>query len=145
VQFNVEIDAKIKSKIQEMVKRFRSNQWALTEHLLQVALYYTNIAMNNEEKRKIIEEHLLNAHLLGKYDDEELIIRSVEPNQNWMLLAHSKQVVARAVRLNNFLAQVSKTGDINLLEREEKELHRAILWFADYLVKHRFEDVEDEL
>ena len=77
-------------------------------------------------------------------DDEEVIIRSEEPNQNWMLLAHSKLVVAKAVRLKYVLDHISETGDFSLAERAEKEVRRAIMRFADYLVKHRLEDVEDE-
>ena len=60
-----------------------------------------------------------------------------------MLLAHSKQVVAKAVRLKDILNQVRKTGDFGLAERAEKDLRRATLQFADYLMRHRFEDIED--
>jgi len=146
VQLNIVIDRDIKAAGKEMAKQFRLNQSVLTEHLLQVALYYTAIAIKDEERKKKLEQHLIDAHLLNKYvDDEEIIIRLVEPNQNWMLLAHSKQVIAKAVRLKRTLDQVRRTGDFGLAERAEKELSRAILTFADYLIKHRFKDKEDGL
>ena len=145
VQFNVVIDKNIKSALQEMAKIFRLNQSVLTEHLLQVALYYTNIAIQDPKKRERIEEHLINSHLLDKdFGDEEVIIRIVEPNQNWIMLAHSKQVVAQAVRLKDILVQVRKTGDFSLAERAEKDWRRVAVRVADYLIKHRFEDVEDD-
>ena len=145
VQFNIVVDRDIKSAVQEMAKQFRLNLSVTAAHLLQIGLYYTTIATKDEEKKKRIEQHLIGTHLLDKpVDDEEVVIRLVEPNQNWMLLAHSKQVVAKAVRLKNILDQVLKTGDLSLAERAEKEMRRAILRFADYLIKHRFEDTENE-
>jgi len=143
VQFNIVVDLAIKSAVQEMAKQFRLNQSVVAAHMLQIGLYYMAIAMKDEGKKRRIEEHLVDAHLLQYASDEEVIIRSMEPNQNWMLLAHSRQVVAKAVRLRNVLDQVRKTGDFDLAEREEKELRKAILEFADYLVQHRFEEMED--
>ena len=88
---------------------------------------------------------MIGTHLLDKpVDDEEVVILLVEPNRNWMMLAHSKQVVAKAVQLMNVLVRVRRTGDFGLAERAEKEWRRVALRFADYLIKHRFEDVEDE-
>ena len=127
-----------------MAKQFRLNKSVTTEHLLQTGLYFTAIAIKDPEKRERIEQHLINDHLLDKpVDDEEVIIRIVEPNQNWMLLKHCKRVVAKAVRLEDVLVQVRKTGDFSLAKRAEKEMSKAILEFADYLIKHRFEDMED--
>lgn len=144
-QFNVVINAEIKDAIDQMAKQFRLNKSVTTEHLLQIGLYYTAIATKDPEKRERIEQHLIQAHLLDQpADDEEVVIRLVEPNQNWMLLAHSKQVVAKAVRLKNVLDQVRKTGDFGLAERAKKEVYRTILEFADYLIKHRLDNVEDE-
>lgn len=141
VQLNVVIDRDIKSAVQEMAKQFRLNQSITAAHLLQTGLYFTAIATKDEEKKKRIEQHLIGTHLLDKpVDDEEVVIRLVEPNQNWMLLAHSKQVVAKAVRLKNVLDQVRKTGDFGLAERAEKEWRRVALRFADYLIKHRLDD-----
>lgn len=145
VQFNVVINKDIKAALQNMAKQFRLNQSVLTEHLLQTGLYYTAIAIKDPKKRESIEAHLIDEHLLNNYvGDEEIIIRLVEPNQNWMLLAYSKQVVAKAVRLKKALDQVHKTGDFGPAERAEKEVSRAILRFADYLVKHRFEEDDIE-
>ena len=143
-QFNIVISEEIKDAITQMAKQFRLNKSVTTEHLLQTGLYFTAIAIKDPEKRERIEQHLINDHLLDKpVDDEEVIIRIVEPNQNWMLLAHSKRVVAKAVRLEDVLVQVRKTGDFGQAERAEKEMSKAILEFADYLIKHRFEDMED--
>ena len=145
VQFNVVIDGDIKDAVREMAKKFRLNQSVVAAHLLQTGLYFTTIAIQDPKKRERIEEHLINSHLFDKdFGDEEVIIRIVEPNQNWMMLAHSKQVVAQAVRLKDILVQVRKTGDFGLAERAEKEWRRVALRFADYLIKHRFEDVEDD-
>jgi len=141
VQFNVVINTEIKAAINIMAKQFRLNLSVTAAHLLQTGLYYTAIAIQNPEKREKIEQHLIQIHLLDQpVDDEEVIIRLVEPNQNWMLLAHSKQVIAKAVRLKNVMAQVRRTGDFDPLERAEKEMRRAILRFADYLMKHRLDD-----
>ncbi|MFC2043623.1 hypothetical protein ACFLT8_00235 [Chloroflexota bacterium] len=86
----------------------------------------------------------MNAHLLDRHvDDEEVRIRSIEFNQNWMLFAHSKLVGAKAVRLKNVLDYVGKTSDFGLAERVGKEVRSEILNFADYLIKHRFESIED--
>lgn len=143
-QFNVVIDKELRTKVQELAQRFRVNQSVFTEHLLQVALYYMIIVTKNEEKKKRLEQHLISTHLLNKHvDDEEVIIRLIEPNQNWMLLDHSKQAIAKTAQLKKALGQVSKTGDFGLVERAEKEMRRAILGFADYLMKHRFDDIED--
>lgn len=145
VQFNIKLDKEIKDAVKEMAKKFRLNQSVVAAHLLQTALYFTTIAIQDSKKRERIEKHLIDSHLLDKdFGDEEVIIRIVEPNQNWMLLAHSKQVLAKVVRLKRALNQVRRTGDFSLAERAEKEMSRAILTFADYLMKHRFENVGGE-
>ena len=146
VQFNIKLDKEIKDAVKEIAKKFRLNQSVVAEHLLQTGLYFTVIAIKDTKKRERIEQHLIAGHLLDKpVEDEEEVIRLVESNQNWMLLAHSKQVVAGASRLNNVLAQVRRTGDFSLAERAEEEWRMDVLKFADYLLKHRFENIEDHL
>ncbi len=144
-QFNIVISEEIKDAITQMAKQFRLNKSVTTEHLLQTGLYFTAIAIKDPEKRERIEQHLINDHLLDKpVDDEEVIIRIVEPNQNWMLLKHCKRVETKAARLGRVIGQVRRTGDFNLAERAEKELSNAVLEFVDYLLKHRFEDMDSQ-
>lgn len=141
VQFNSVIAKDIKSAIQEMAKKFRLNQSVLTEHLLQVALYYTSIAIKDEEKQKIIEKHLIDGHLLRKYvDDEEVIIRIVEPNQNWMLLSQAKKVAAFYIRFKHAMVVAERTGSMDYLDKCKRDLDVAVLRFAEWIYRYRLND-----
>lgn len=141
-QFNVVIDEDIKIEIQEMAKIFRVNQSVLTEHLLQVALFYTNIAIKDEEKKNALEQHLINTHLLGKnVGDEEIVIRStVDTNNNWMLLARSQQVIASAKRSIYAMHMASRTRNPDLFRRVAKDLRREVLLFAGWIISGRLEN-----
>lgn len=141
-QFNIVIDEDIIIDIQEMAKSFRVNQSVLTEHLLQVALFYTNIAIKDEEKENALEQHLINTHLLGKnVGDEEIVIRStVDTNNNWMLLARSQEVIASAKRSINTMKMAARTHNLSLFQKAQKDLRREVLMFAGWIIEGRFEN-----
>lgn len=141
-QFNIVIDEDIIIDIQEMAKSFRVNQSVLTEHLLQVALFYTNIAIKDEEKKNALEQHLINTHLLGKnVGDEEIVIRStVDTNNNWMLLARSQQVIASAKRSLHTMEMAARTQNLSLFQKVQKDLRREVLLFAGWIISGRLEN-----
>ncbi len=136
VQLNVVIGEDIKSEIQEMAKRYRLNQSVLTEHLLQVALFYMNIATKDEEKKNILEKHLINTHLLNKNaGDEGAILRIGEANSNWLLLDQSKLLVSRMTRFKQAMDRALRIGNFDLFEIEEKNLRREILKFTEWIFR----------
>ncbi|MFC1939934.1 hypothetical protein ACFLXO_04535 [Chloroflexota bacterium] len=99
-QFNVVINVEIKEAIDQMAKQFRLNKSVTTEHLLQVGLYYNAIAIKDEEKKKRLEKHLINAHLLNKYtgDEKAMLLIGEENDSNWLLLEQSQLFVSRMKR-----------------------------------------------
>ncbi len=140
-QFNIVIDKEIRNKVQELATRLRINQSALSEHLLQVALFYTNIAIKDEEKQNILEKHLINAHLLDKnVGNEETIIRIGEASDNWLLLKHSEQVIARVRQATQALGMAMRTGNRHLLAKAERELMDEVLKFTEWIINKSSEN-----
>ncbi|GAG33752.1 unnamed protein product, partial [marine sediment metagenome] len=100
VQFNVLIEAKIKSEIHKMAKIMRVNQSEMAEHLLEVGLHHINGTAKDPNKRKLIEKHLEISHLLNEHDqDEDIVIRMTENNSNWLLLDYTRRLSTRLNRI----------------------------------------------
>ncbi len=140
-QFNVVIDKEIKSNVQELAKRLRVNQSVLIEHLLQVALFYTNIAIKDEEKKYLLEKHITETHLLEKATgDEEAIVRIGEVNDNWLLLKYSQQVIARVRQATQAMRMAMSTGNRGLLSKAERELRDEVLRFVEWIIRQSSEN-----
>lgn len=141
VQFNVVIDPEIKIAVKEMAKKFRLNQSIVTEHLLQVALFYTNSAMKDEVKKNAIEKHLIDTHLLEKnVGDEEVMMRIGESNINWLLLDQSKLCVSRMLKFRKAMKRARSTENLDLYKMEERNLRQEVLKFTEWLFKLSSED-----
>ncbi|MFC2056942.1 hypothetical protein ACFLTO_05190 [Chloroflexota bacterium] len=140
-QFNVRIDESIILEIQEMAQKLRVNQSVLFEHLAQTALFYTNIAMKDEEKKNILEKHLINVHLLDKnVGDEGAMLIIGEENSNWLLLGQSKLLVSRMKRIRKAMDYALGTNNLDLYEKEERNLRREILKYTEWIFRLSAED-----
>ena len=122
MQFNILIEAEIKSEIQKMRKIFRVNQSAMSEHLLEVGLHHLNSAVKDPDKRKLLEKHLEISHLLNEHDqDEDVVIRMTENNRNWILLDYTRCLTLRINRITQTMHKAVIMKDMDSFEKAEKE------------------------
>ncbi|MFC2072281.1 hypothetical protein ACFLUU_06180 [Chloroflexota bacterium] len=144
VQFNVLIEAEIKSEIQKMRKIFRVNQSAMSEHLLEVGLHHISKAVEDPDKRKLLEKHLEISHLLDENDrDEAIVIRMTENSNNWILLDYTRHLTLRINRITQTMHKAVIMKDMDTFEKAEKELNREMAKFASWVMELRG-DAENE-
>lgn len=140
-QFNMKIDENLISYVRDLATTFRVPRFAVTEHLLQTAIYYMCRAMKDEIKRKKIEQHLISRHLLnGPVGDEEVIIKIGEPNLNWLLLDQTKRVMWSFKALKSAVNIAERTGNTYYLDKCQKKLNRSVLGLAVWIEKHRLDE-----
>lgn len=140
-QFNAEIDPELATTVRNLAKMFKVPHYCVVEHAFQMAFFYILKAIRDEEKSRLIAEHLTNGHLLGfSMEGEESIIRIGEDNVNWMLLDEAKNVVARYKRFRYAMGVAERTRSMDYLDKCKRELDVAVLRFADRITKHRLND-----
>ena len=61
--------------VKSLAAVFKVPSYVVTEHLLQVGTYYVLTAFKDEDKRRVLEEHLVKTHLLGSElsDGEDIL------------------------------------------------------------------------
>src|SRR4030042_1620409 len=124
-QFNVVIDKKLKDRVKKVAKICRIPVSSFSEHCLEVGLHYIEQTLKDEEKRKILDEHLEAKHLLDKKtDDEEVILRLSENNANWILLDRSEKMFDKIRLLGRQAVEAGQAGNIKSMERYQSELFR---------------------
>jgi len=74
-QFNMTIDAELVLGVKFLAAILKVPRYVITEHLLQVGSYHIVQALEDPEKRKELERHLIEVHLLGSelQDDEDIL------------------------------------------------------------------------
>jgi len=144
-QFNIVIDVKIKTEVQKTAKILRVNQSEMSEHLLEVGLHHVNGTMKDPEKRKLLEKHMEVSHLLGENDqDEAIIIRMTENNNNWILLDYTQHLSIRLNKIAQTMQGASVMKNVPLFERAEKEFNREMAKFAGWVLELRGDEEFDE-
>jgi hypothetical protein len=74
-QFNMTIDAELILGVKFLAEALKVPRYVVTEHLLQVGFYHMYPALQDLAKRKELEKHLVEVHLLGSelLDDEDIL------------------------------------------------------------------------
>ena len=74
-QFNMTVDAGLVMGVKFLAEILKVPRYVITEHLLQVGIYYIYQALQNPEKREELEKHLIEVHLLGSElrDDKDIL------------------------------------------------------------------------
>ena len=129
-QFNVVIDKKLKNRVKKLAKLCRIPISNFTEHCIEVGMHYIEQTLRDEEKRKILEEHLETKHLLDKKtDDEEYIMRLSENNSNWLLLEGVERVLNRLNLLARQVFDAAQIGNTKSMERYQSILFNEMYTF----------------
>ena len=70
------IDAQLVLAVKFLAMILKVPRYVITEHLLQVGSYHIVQALEDPEKRRELEKHLVEVHLLGsELQDDEGILR----------------------------------------------------------------------
>ncbi|MFC1954297.1 hypothetical protein ACFLVZ_00530 [Chloroflexota bacterium] len=118
-----------------MSKTFRINQSELSEHLFEVGLHHVNATVKDPEKRKFLEKHLEISHLLNKHDqDEDIVIRMTENNNNWILLDHTRQVLDQMTRISHAMQKAFMVKNIETFDKLQKEFNRLVAGYANWVM-----------
>ena len=135
-QFNVVIDKKLKDRVKKLSKLCRIPISNFTEHCIEVGMHYIEQTLNDEEKRKILEEHLETKHLLNKKtDDEEYIIRLSENNSNWLILEGVERALNKLQLLTHQVWAAGKEGNLKLMTQNQSDLYREMVTFLKWITE----------
>ena len=74
-QFNTTIDEGLVLGVKLLAQVLKVPRYVVVEHLLQVGSYHISQALDDPERRQLLEEHLVRVHLLGTElrDDEDIL------------------------------------------------------------------------
>jgi hypothetical protein len=143
-QLNMTVDERLIDETKELAAQFTVPRYCLIEHLLETGRYYLTRAMENEDKTKMLRQHLINVHLIDNgIDDSEAILRIGEGSNISKLLIQVRPVLRSLKNLQHALVVVKKTGNIPYLEKYRKELLRSSVEFALWIEKHHLDEPDN--
>ena len=135
-QFNIVIDKKLKDRVKKLAKICRIPVSSFTEHSLEVGVHYIEQTLKDDNKRKILEQHLETKHLLNKKtDDEEYIIRITENNVNWIVLEAAEKMLKQITSLTRRSLEAGQAGNVELMDRYRSELFRRMVVFLNWITE----------
>ena len=120
-QLNMNIDIRLIGLLKRLAAEFTVPRDVLGEHILEVGCYYLTRAMENEEKTKMLRQHLINVHLIDSgVDDSEVILRIGEGGNISKLLVQVGPVLRSWRAFQHAMVIARKTGNFAYLEKCEK-------------------------
>lgn len=146
-QLNMMVDERLIDETKELAAQFTVPRYCLVEHLLETGSYYLAKAMENEDKTKMLRQHLINVHLIDNgVDDSEAILRIGEGSNISQLLFQIRPVLRswKAFRHAIIMAKKTRnTHDITYLERCERKLKESVIMFALWIEQHRLDEPDN--
>lgn len=142
-QLNMSIDVRLIDLLKRLAAQFTVPRDVIGEHVLEVGCYYLTRAMENEEKTKMLRQHLINVHLIDNgVDDSEETLRLGEGGNISKLLVQVKPVIRSWRAFRHALVITKRTGNFAYLEKCEKQLLRSAVGFALWIEKHHLDEAD---
>lgn len=140
-QLNMSIDVRLVGLLKRLAVEFTVPRDIVGEHVLETGCYYLTRAMENEEKTKMLRQHLINVHLIDNgADDSEETLRIGEGGNISKLLVQVRPVLRSWRAFKQALAITKRTGDFAYLEKCEKQLLRSAVGLASWIEKHHLDE-----
>jgi len=140
-QINMTIDERLFGLLKRLAAEFTLPRDIIGEHVLETGCYYLTRAMENEEKTKILHQHLINVHLIDSgQDDSEVILRIGEGGSISKLLVQVEPVLRSWRNFQHALFITKKTGNFAYLEKCEKQLLRSAVGLALWIEEHHLDE-----
>lgn len=135
-QFNMTIDTELINVVKVLAADFGVPRYAVGEHAIEIGCYYLVRAMRSPAKREALRQHLIDGHLLGSgVDQDDSMLMIGEQNLNWLLVDPAKHVLRSLAAFNHALSIAKRTGNVDPLDRCQRELVRSVLRFAWWIEK----------
>ncbi len=140
------VDERLFGLLKRLAAEFTLPRDIIGEHVLETGCYYLTRAMENEEKSKMLRQHLINVHLIDNgVDDSEVISRIGEGGSISKLLVQVEPVLRSWRAFKHALAITKKTGNFPYLERCEKQLLRSAVGLASWIEKHHLDETDSSV
>jgi len=143
-QLNMNIDVRLIGLLKRLAAQFTVPRDVLGEHVLETGCYYLTRAMECEEKTKMLQQHLINVHLIDDgVDDSEVTLRIGEGGNISKLLIQVQPVTRSWRAFRHALVITKRTRNFAYLERCEKQLLRSAVGLALWIEKHHLDEVDN--
>ena len=140
-QINMNIDVRLIGSLKRLAAEFTVPRDIVGEHALETGCYYLKRAMEDEEKTKILRQHLIKVHLIDSgVDDNEWISRIGEGGDISKLLVQVKPVLRDWKAFKHALPIARRTRNFAYAEKFEKRLLQSVVGFASWIEKHHLDE-----
>lgn len=143
-QLNMNIDVRLIDLLKRLAAEFTVPRDVLGEHVLETGCYYLTRAMENEEKTKMLRQHLINVHLIDNgVDDSEATLRIGEGGNISKLLIQVHPVIRSWRAFRHALVITKRTRNFAYLEKCEKQLLWSVVGLALWIENHHLDEPDN--
>ncbi len=143
-QFNMNVDVRLIGLLKRLAAQFTVPRDVLGEHVLETGCYYLTRAMECEEKTKMLQQHLINVHLIDDgVDDSEVTLRIGEGGNISKLLIQVQPVIRSWRAFRHALVITKRTRNFTYLERCEKQLLWSVVGLALWIENHHLDEPDN--
>lgn len=140
-QLNMNVDVRLAGLLKRLAAEFTVPRDVVGEHVLETGCYYLTRVMENEEKTKMLRQHLINVHLIDSgIDDSEIILRIGEGGNISKLLVQVEPVLRSWRAFKQALAITEKTGNLTFLKKYERQLLQSAVGLALWVEKNNLDE-----
>jgi hypothetical protein len=130
--------------IKRLAAQFSVPRYAIGQHALDVGTFYLDRALNDEKKKELIREHLIDSHMLDSgQQDGEVILRICESGYGSQLILLSKGVMKRLRALRSAIPEAKRTLDFRKYDYYREELLKSALQLAYWIENHPLDETAD--
>ena len=143
-QLNVEINPMLITKSHKLAADYGVTLYAITEHMVQIGIFYLDKIRQNREKKELLHIHLVDKHqLTSSYKDEEELIRLGEGRYSSELLMLARNVRRFSREMDRVFYQGKRTGTFTGFEEAKKKVLQSYSDLSYFLSKYPLDEMRD--
>ena len=144
-QLNVMVNPRLIQKMKKLAAEFAVARYAISEHALEIGVFYIEKVLKNPDRRKLIRDHLINQHVLDSgYDGGEKILRAGELRYSTELLRLASDVISCCRQARYALAQMKRSGNFDSMDEYKQKIYKSSLKLADWLTNHPLDEEQEK-
>jgi len=144
-QLNVWVSPEIIENLKRLAAEFAVPQYAVTAQVLETGTFYIEKALNNNKKKELLRQHLIDKHILGSGDnDPEELLRIGEGHYASEFILLSNSIVRNAGLFNRTVIEAKSTRNLDNVNMAEERLRNSALIFAKWVWNHPIDEETDE-